>query len=252
MERVMMIGSKKICILFFSIIWAAFFVQSASASPSSLEYEGATIIWKVGETRVWRFPMTCAVDVTVMSDKFDKFYGGGFKLVDLSVAKVDDKWSLCVKDQILFTALPEHSVAVKLNTRIIALQWMSRIYEALGVMHAQQLTTEYKLRGGFEVATSVSWYGDKFVGKKFANGEEFTDGHLTAAAKDLPFDTLLKVTTPVTGRSVVVRVTDRFKEHKNRAIDISHAAAEVLGIRGMGVAKARIKVIGRVGRIGGR
>jgi rare lipoprotein A len=249
---IVMIKAKKNRMLLFFIAWTVIFTGTASASPSELEYEGATVIWRVGDTRVWRFPMTSAVEVTTMSDKFNKLYGGGFKLVDLNVAKVDDKWSLCVKDQVLFTAHPDHSVALKLNTRIIALQWMSRVYEAVGAMHAQELTPEYELRGGFEVATSVSWYGDKFIGRKFANGEKFTDSHLTAAAKNLPFDTLVMVTTPATGRSVVVRITDRFKEHKNRALDISHAAAEVLGIRGMGVVKAQIKVIGRVGLIGGK
>jgi rare lipoprotein A len=135
---------------------------------------------------------------------------------------------------------------------MIALQWMSRIYEAIGEMHAQELTPEYKLRGGYEVATSVSWYGGKFIGRKFANGEMFTESHLSAAAKDLPFGTLVKVTTPSTGKSVVVRITDRFKEHKNRALDISLAAAELLGINGTGVAKANVQVIGRVDLIGGK
>ncbi|MDR3322420.1 MAG: septal ring lytic transglycosylase RlpA family protein, partial [Synergistaceae bacterium] len=106
--------------------------------------------------------------------------------------------------------------------------------------------------GSFEVDTSVSWYGGKFVGKKFANGEQFTDSHLTAAAQNLPFGTLVKVTTPATGKSVVVRITDRFKERKNRVLDISQAAADLLGIKGMGVAKARIQVIGRVDLIGGK
>jgi rare lipoprotein A len=119
-------------------------------------------------------------------------------------------------------------------------------------LHASSLTDQYKLRGGYDISTSISWYGKKFIGRKFANGERFTDTHLTAAAKTLPFGTLLKITTPATGKSVVVRVTDRFAGHRNRALDISHAAAEVLGIKGMGVAKAQVRVIGRVDAIGGK
>jgi rare lipoprotein A len=201
---------------------------------------------------VWRFPNAYAAEVTSMSDKLNRLYASGFSLMDLTVAKMDGKWSLCVKNQVLFSARPEHSVAVKLRPRAMALQWMSKIYEAFGDMHAQELTAEYKLRGGYDVASSVSWYGGKFIGRKFANGERFTDSHLTAAAKSLPFGTLVKITTPSTGKSVVVRITDRFKEHKNRALDISNAAAELLGIKGVGVAKAQIKVIGRVGLIGGK
>ena len=228
------------------------FAQPAFTAPSVLEYEGSTVIWRIGETRVWRFPMTYAVEVTMMSDKFNRLYGSGFSLTDLNVEKADGKWSLRVKDQTLIAARPEHAVGVKLSARAMALQWMSKIYEAAGAMHAQELTAEYKLNGGFDVASSVSWYGGKFIGRKFANGERFTESHLTAAARDLPFGTLVKVTTPSTGKSVVVRITDRFKGHKNRVLDISHAAADLLGIKSIGVAKARIQVIGRVGLIGGK
>jgi rare lipoprotein A len=247
-----MIKAKRIGLLIFALVSLSCFSIQAAASPSALEYEGATVIWKVGETRVWRFPAVYAVELSAMSDRFNKLHDAGFKLPDLSVLKKADKWSLCVNDQVLFTAVPEHGGVVRMNTRMIALQWMSRIYEAIGEMHAQELTPEYKLRGGYEVATSVSWYGGKFIGRKFANGERFTESHLSAAAKDLPFGTLVKVTTPSTGKSVVVRITDRFKEHKNRALDISFAAAELLGINGTGVAKANVQVIGKVDLIGGK
>jgi rare lipoprotein A len=242
----------KLGLAFFVILGIFVLTGTALAAPSALEYEGTTIIWKIGETRVWRFPMTYAAEITMMSDSFNRLYEGGFNLTDLSVAKADGGWSLCVKDKAIILARPEHAVGIKLNPRAMALQWMSKIYEAAGEMHAQELTAEYKLKGGFDVASSVSWYGGKFIGRKFANGEKFTESHLTAAAKDLPFDTLVKITTPSTGKSVVVRITDRFRGHKNRVLDISNAAADLLGIKGIGVAKARIKVIGRVGLIGGK
>ncbi|MDR1021574.1 MAG: septal ring lytic transglycosylase RlpA family protein [Synergistaceae bacterium] len=244
--------AKILRMAFFLAVCALVFTGTALAAPSALEYEGSTVIWKVGDTRVWRFPMAYAVEVTMMSDKFNRLYGSGFNLTDLNVEKADGGWSLRVKDQTVFTARPEHSVGVKLSARAMALQWMSKIYEAAGEMHAQELTAEYKLNGGFDVASSVSWYGGKFIGKKFANGEKFTESHLTAAAVDLPFGTLVKVTTPATGKSVVVRITDRFKGHKNRVLDISNAAADLLGIKGAGVAKAQIRVIGKVDVIGGK
>jgi rare lipoprotein A len=249
-----MIKVKNIWLLIcFTVLLLSFGGEAAANSnPSELEYEGSTVIWKVGGVRVWRFPLMYAVDVSNMSEKFNKLYMNSFKLADLNVAKKNDKWSLCVGNEVLFSAIPEHGGVIKLNTQMMALQWMSKIYEAVGVMHAQELTPAYKLRGGYDIATSVSWYGNKFFGKKCANGERFTESLLSAAAKDLPFGTLVRVTTPATGKSVVVRITDRFKEHKNRALDISHAAAEVLGIKGMGVAKAQIKVIGRVDLVGGK
>ena len=95
-------------------------------------------------------------------------------------------------------------------------------------------------------------YGGKLIGRKFANGERFTESHLSAAAKNLPFGTLVKITRAANGRSVVVRITDRFAEHKNRLLDISQAAAELLCIKDMGVAKVMVSVIGRVDKVGGR
>ncbi len=73
----------------------------------------------------------------------------------------------------------------------------------------------------------------------------------SAAAKNLPFGTLVRVTVPATKKSIVVRVTDRFSEHKGRALDISSAAADLLGIKRAGVANVQIQVIGRVDKIGG-
>ena len=84
----------------------------------------------------------------------------------------------------------------------MSLMWMSRVYEALGALHAKELTPAYKLRGGYDVAGSVSWYGsEKFFGRRFANGERFTESHLSAAAMNLPFGTLVRITTPATGKT---------------------------------------------------
>ena len=224
----------------------------AVASPSGVEYEGSHAIWKVGDRPIWRFPKQNAALATTMSDRFNALYRKGFSLRDLRVAKKGGEWSLCIGENILAAASPEHCIENKRNAKTVALLWMSRVYEAIGKLHAQELTAKYKLKGGYDVTSNVSWFGGKFIGRKFANGEQFTEGHLAAAAKSLPFGTLVRITAPATGRSVVVRVTDRFAEHKGRALDISQAAAEVLGIQRAGVAKVQIQVIGRVERVGGR
>lgn len=243
--------NKKIGLLVFSLL-LCLVAGKAFASPSYVDYEGNSVIWRVGDVRIWRFPIAYAVDVTNMSDTFNELYAGGFRLVDLKVAKMNEKWLLCLNDRVLFAAVPEHGGVIRLNTHMMSLMWMSKLYEAVGELHAHDLTPAYKLRGGYNISGSVSWYGGKFIGRRFANGERFTDSHLTAAAMNLPFGTLVKITTPATGKSVVVRITDRFKEHKNRVLDISHAAADILGIKGMGVAKAQVEIIGRVETIGGK
>ena len=80
----------------------------------------------------------------------------------------------------------------------------------------------------------ASWYGPGFYGKKTANGERFNTNDLTAAHKTLPFGTKLRVTNERTGKSAVVRINDRGPYAHGRVIDLSKAAAEAVGIEGVG------------------
>jgi rare lipoprotein A len=56
----------------------------------------------------------------------------------------------------------------------------------------------------------------------------------TAAHRTLPFGTLVRVHSLVNGRDVDVRITDRGPYAGNRIIDLSRAAAEELGMLGLG------------------
>jgi rare lipoprotein A len=81
---------------------------------------------------------------------------------------------------------------------------------------------------------AASWYGPGFHGKRTANGERFNTNALTAAHKTLPFGTQLRVTNERTGKSVVVRINDRGPYAHGRVIDLSKAAAQAVGISGVG------------------
>ena len=81
----------------------------------------------------------------------------------------------------------------------------------------------------------ASWYGKKFQGRKTSSGELFDLNKLTAANKILPLGSLVKLTAPTTGRSVVVRINDRGPWLKGRDFDLSEAAAIKLGIHESGV-----------------
>ena len=74
----------------------------------------------------------------------------------------------------------------------------------------------------------VSYYHDKFDGKKTASGEVFSNASLTAANKTLPFGTLVKITNLISGKSVVVKVNDRGPYHSSRAFDLSKAAFKTI------------------------
>ena len=81
------------------------------------------------------------------------------------------------------------------------------------------------------------------TGAKTANGEKFDPNELTAAHRTLPFGTRLRVTDVATGQSVTVRVNDRGPYVAGRTVDLSHGAAESLGIVNRGVAKVKVDVV---------
>ena len=83
----------------------------------------------------------------------------------------------------------------------------------------------------------ASWYGPGFHGRKTANGERFNAHALTAAHRSLPFGSRVRVTNARTGRSVVVRINDRGPFAGGRVIDLSKAAAQAVGISGVGRVK---------------
>lgn len=83
----------------------------------------------------------------------------------------------------------------------------------------------------------ASWYGPGFHNKKTASGETFNQNDLTAAHRTLPFGTKLKVTCVSTGKSTIVRITDRGPFHGNRAIDLSKGAAQAIGMLDKGTTK---------------
>jgi rare lipoprotein A len=77
---------------------------------------------------------------------------------------------------------------------------------------------------------------------KTASGEQFSPGELTAAHRTLPFGTRLRVTNVATGQSVTVRVNDRGPFIPGRVVDVSHSAAEVLGMIDRGITKVKLEV----------
>ena len=90
----------------------------------------------------------------------------------------------------------------------------------------------------------ASWYGPGYHGKKTASGERFDQDGLTAAHVSWAFGTRVRVTFPRTGRSVVVRINDRFPSHKGRVIDLSRGAARAIGLIGPGIGRVRLEVVG--------
>jgi rare lipoprotein A len=94
------------------------------------------------------------------------------------------------------------------------------------------------------VETGVaSWYGQEFNGRPTSSREVYDMNDLTAAHRTLPFGTYVMVTNLGNDRSVVVRINDRGPFAKGRIIDLSYAAARVVGLVGPGTARVRLDVL---------
>lgn len=91
----------------------------------------------------------------------------------------------------------------------------------------------------------ASWYGEDFHALKTANGEKYDMNTLTAAHKTLPLPSIVKVTNLENGRSLVLRINDRGPYAKNRIIDVSKRAAQLLGFQAKGTAKVRVEIMAK-------
>lgn len=95
--------------------------------------------------------------------------------------------------------------------------------------------------GNFEQNGKASWYGRMFHGRKTASGEKFNMNAMTAAHRTLPLASWVRVTNESNHKTVVVKINDRGPYVRGRVIDLSYAAAAVLGMRGAGTQKVKIE-----------
>ncbi len=99
----------------------------------------------------------------------------------------------------------------------------------------------------FEVSETftgiASWYAGEFQGRLTANGEIFDTDRVSAAHKELPFGTVVRVTHGENGRSVDVRINDRGPYVDGRIIDLSRAAADAIGMVDEGIAEVHLQLL---------
>jgi rare lipoprotein A len=94
----------------------------------------------------------------------------------------------------------------------------------------------------FSQSGLASMYGLKQQGHRTASGEPLDNRALTAAHRSLPFYTVVRVTVLATGKTVKVRINDRGPFVSGRIVDLSQAAAAMLGILNDGTAPVRVEV----------
>jgi rare lipoprotein A len=89
----------------------------------------------------------------------------------------------------------------------------------------------------------VSYYANKFHGRKTASGKRFDNTKFTCAHKTLPFGTFLKIINPLDGRFVIVEVIDRGPYIGKRVVDLSRMAFSKIGDLDKGVMTVTIEKI---------
>lgn len=81
--------------------------------------------------------------------------------------------------------------------------------------------------------------------QRVASGGWFNPNAMTAAHKTLPFGTKVQVTNLNNGQSVTVTINDRGPYVAGRIIDLSSAAAGAIGMKGAGLARVSVNVLGK-------
>ncbi|HET7775987.1 MAG TPA: septal ring lytic transglycosylase RlpA family protein [Azospira sp.] len=117
-------------------------------------------------------------------------------------------------------------------------RFANKPYVVLGKEYVPNTSLQpYKVRG------IGSWYGKKFHGQKTSIGEPYDMFAMTAAHPTLAIPSYVRVTNVATGKSVIVRVTDRGPFHADRVIDLSYTAAYKLGYVSSGSTAVEVESI---------
>ena len=101
---------------------------------------------------------------------------------------------------------------------------------------------EITTRGAYQVGRA-SYYAHKFHGRQTANGEIFDMYAMTAAHRELPLGSVIRVTHLGNGKAVRVRVNDRGPFVTGRILDLSLGAAQRLDMVSEGVARIKIEIV---------
>jgi rare lipoprotein A len=107
----------------------------------------------------------------------------------------------------------------------------------------RKVDTEKAYRTTSSQSGMASYYGSE-SGSQTASGQRFNPSAMTAAHRTLPFGTKVRVTNKNNGKSVVVTINDRGPFIRGRIIDLSTAAAGVIGMKGAGVARVTVERLG--------
>ena len=118
-----------------------------------------------------------------------------------------------------------------------ALVLMALLHSSFFILNSSFKTYAQETQKG-----KASYYSKRATGSRTSSGDRLHHDSLTCAHRTHPFGTMLRVTNPQNGKSVVVKVTDRGPYGRGRIIDLSWRAAKKLDILAKGVAMVTVEV----------
>ncbi len=140
---------------------------------------------------------------------------------------------------------PEKKEVVKEEERREKAAPAEKIEKKERVKEGGPITEKFEKRETKDVQYGVaSWYGPDFHGKPTSSGEIYDMYQLTCAHNTFPLGTVVMVTNLENGRSLELKVNDRGPFVKERIIDLSYAAAQILGMWEKGTALVKVEVVG--------
>ncbi len=152
-------------------------------------------------------------------------------------------------DRLLFIVNEEVTEAAGLNGEVLATRWVNQLRMVMGDQPLTLIDAQFTMHGlkstGDYLKGDASWYGPYFHGRLTATGEIYDQDMFTAAHKELPFDTYLRITNLKSGEQLVVRINDRGPYVGDRILDLSFGAANYLGSKDTGVVPIRAELLER-------
>lgn len=96
----------------------------------------------------------------------------------------------------------------------------------------------------YKKRATASYYHDKFNGRFTASGEKFSNKKLTAAHKQLPFGSRIRVANLINSKSVELKVNDRGPFTRGRDLDLSKKAfMQITDHKDKGVLQVKIELL---------
>jgi len=92
-------------------------------------------------------------------------------------------------------------------------------------------------------STSVSYYANKFDGKKTASGETYRHSKMTGAHKSLSFGTRVEIVNVENDKSVIITVNDRGPLKSSREFDLSQGAFKKISNLNAGIVKVKYRIL---------